>query len=478
MLILVVLVQTTLFAQSTQTIEKPLKLTNVAKGTKRDSLLVLNSSKLVKYVPVSDLLTNAVTQTALNGKENSIITGTILQYWRGDKTWQSLDKTALGLSNADNTSDLNKPISTATQTALGGKENNVTAGTIAQYYRGDKTWKTLDKTVLGLSSVDNTSDLNKPISTATQTALDLKQNNISTGTLSQYYRGDKTWAMFPSNVSAFINDRGYMTNADLTNYVNTYNPQIINGSKTFTEVIKISGSNKYLDLTNSNFVYGDYAGIIGCGTYNGNFAIASGDGACSFDTPDNNSNYTYKLPSSNGTIALTQDITKTAVGLANVDNTPDLLKPVSALTQVALIAKESTANKNVVNGYAGLGADGKVLPSLLPAKSYRSYKANFVQTGTADPVVTVLYNDLGFNIAWTRISVGTYLGQTASGNLVNGKKEITFTGATSGSPLERTSTVMNAWSINSAQVYVEVARYGSMIDGVVLESTLSINIYN
>ena len=37
--------------------------------------------------------------------------------------------------------------------------------------------KTVDKTFVGLSNVDNTSDANKPISSATQTALDLKQNS-------------------------------------------------------------------------------------------------------------------------------------------------------------------------------------------------------------------------------------------------------------------------------------------------------------
>ncbi|MFN8317137.1 MAG: hypothetical protein U0T32_11890 [Chitinophagales bacterium] len=50
---------------------------------------------------------------ALALKENSIPTGTTLQYWRGDKTWQLLDKNAVGLDNVDNTSDLNKPVSTA-----------------------------------------------------------------------------------------------------------------------------------------------------------------------------------------------------------------------------------------------------------------------------------------------------------------------------------------------------------------------------
>jgi hypothetical protein len=54
-------------------------------------------------------------------KEPTITAGTTTQYWRGDKSWQTLNKSAVGLSNVDNTSDLSKPISTATQTALNGK---------------------------------------------------------------------------------------------------------------------------------------------------------------------------------------------------------------------------------------------------------------------------------------------------------------------------------------------------------------------
>jgi hypothetical protein len=40
-------------------------------------------------------------------------------------------------------------------------------------------WSSLSKTDVGLGNVDNTSDLNKPVSTATQTALDLKANLAS-----------------------------------------------------------------------------------------------------------------------------------------------------------------------------------------------------------------------------------------------------------------------------------------------------------
>jgi len=64
------------------------------------------------------------------------------------------------------------------QNALNAKEPTITAGTTSQYYRGDKTFQTLDKNAVGLSNVDNTSDLNKPISTATQTALNAKQNTL------------------------------------------------------------------------------------------------------------------------------------------------------------------------------------------------------------------------------------------------------------------------------------------------------------
>jgi len=57
-------------------------------------------------------------------------------------------KTDVGLSNVDNTSDANKPISTLTQTALNTKEPTITAGTTAQYYRGDKTFQTLNQDVV------------------------------------------------------------------------------------------------------------------------------------------------------------------------------------------------------------------------------------------------------------------------------------------------------------------------------------------
>jgi hypothetical protein len=98
----------------------------------------------------------------------------------------NITKSAVGLGNVDNTSDANKPISTATQTAL-----DLKAPIASPTFTG--TVGGITKSMVGLGSVDNTTDLNKPISTATQNALNLKENTITAGTTSQYYRGDKTF---------------------------------------------------------------------------------------------------------------------------------------------------------------------------------------------------------------------------------------------------------------------------------------------
>lgn len=67
-------------------------------------------------------------------------------------------------------------------------------------------------------------------------------------------------------------------------------------------------------------------------------------------------------------------VTKTDVGLGNVDNTSDLSKPISTAVQTVLDGKqaslgftpENAANKGAVNGYASLGSDGKVPSAQLP----------------------------------------------------------------------------------------------------------------
>lgn len=59
--------------------------------------------------------------SALNTKEPTITAGAAGTYWAGDKTFKALDKAAVGLSNVNNTSDANKPVSTAQADELAKK---------------------------------------------------------------------------------------------------------------------------------------------------------------------------------------------------------------------------------------------------------------------------------------------------------------------------------------------------------------------
>jgi uncharacterized protein (TIGR02145 family) len=175
-------------------------------------------------------------------------------------TVTGVTKTMVDLGNVDNTSDLNKPVSTATQTALDLKENasnksDASLGTSTILYPTQNAVKTyvdlqvstgapdatssvkgkiqltgelggtassptvpglalkaplsnpaftgtvtgVTKTMVDLGNVDNTSDLNKPVSTATQTALDLKLNR------SDFPSGSNTGNILYWNGTGWVN---------------------------------------------------------------------------------------------------------------------------------------------------------------------------------------------------------------------------------------------------------------------------------
>ena len=83
-----------------------------------------------------------------------------------------ITKAMVGLGNVDNTSDASKPVSTAQQTAL-----NLKANLASPTFTG--TVGGITPTMVGLGNVTNTSDADKPVSTAQQTALNLKANLAS-----------------------------------------------------------------------------------------------------------------------------------------------------------------------------------------------------------------------------------------------------------------------------------------------------------
>ena len=127
-------------------------------------------------------------QSALDGKQpldadlTSIAALTTTSYGRGLltlvdvatlKTSLTLVKGDVGLGSVDNTSDANKPVSTATQTAL-----NLKANLASPTFTG--TVSGITAAMVGLGNVTNTSDANKPVSTAQQAALDLKAPLLDT----------------------------------------------------------------------------------------------------------------------------------------------------------------------------------------------------------------------------------------------------------------------------------------------------------
>jgi hypothetical protein len=94
-------------------------------------------------------------------------------------TPSGLVKSDVGLGSVDNTTDANKPISTATQTALDLKLASATAASTYAPLANPTFTGTVSgvtKSHVGLGNVDNTADASKPVSTAQQTALDLKAN--------------------------------------------------------------------------------------------------------------------------------------------------------------------------------------------------------------------------------------------------------------------------------------------------------------
>lgn len=190
-----------------------------------------------------------------------------------------INKSDVGLGNVDNTSDTSKPVSTATQTALNGKENAGVAASLVSAHSSDTTdvhgiadttvlvsdsdlatalgaidypvdsvagktgAVTLVKGDVGLGNVDNTSDLNKPISTATQTALNGKANTSHTHTESDVTNLVSDLSDLDSRVSDLEAGggggasativRGYVTSGDFTGTDTSGAWEIVSSSPSF-----------------------------------------------------------------------------------------------------------------------------------------------------------------------------------------------------------------------------------------------------
>lgn len=114
-----------------------------------------------------------------------------------------------------------------------------------------------------------------------QTALNAKQNTITTGTTAQYLKGDLSLGTFPTNVSTFTNDSGYLT----SNAVDSVNGQTGTVSLNADDIDDSATTNKFVtaaDLTTlsntSGTNTGDQTSIVGITGTKSQFDTACTDG--------------------------------------------------------------------------------------------------------------------------------------------------------------------------------------------------------
>jgi hypothetical protein len=235
------------------------------------------------------------------------------------------------------------------------------------------------RTNLGLANVDNTTDLLKPVSTATQTELDSKENtrNKSTSVAIDASSDVK----FPSVKSVKTYVDSAISNANTTN-ANLIGPVTSSGNT--TSVGSQTGTGSTFVMSASPTFTGTVLGIT-----KGMVSLANVDNTTDADKPISTATITelnlkanLASPTFTGTVS---GITSTMIGMANVDNTTDLLKPVSNATETELNLKENTGNKST--SVATDAASDVKFPSV---KSVKTYVDTEIINGTATNVSGVI----------------------------------------------------------------------------------------
>ncbi len=110
-----------------------------------------------------------------------------------------LDKVDVGLSNVDNTSDNDKPLSSAIKKEL------------KEHYEATNPHHVTPQQI-GLGNVENTSDIDKPISRLTQTALDLKLDKSAIPANAKFT--DTTYEIKDGELSEYNFNKSYKDKLD------------------------------------------------------------------------------------------------------------------------------------------------------------------------------------------------------------------------------------------------------------------------
>jgi hypothetical protein len=161
------------------------------------------SNANVQWGDITGTLSNQTDlQSALNAKESTITAGTNLQYYRGDKTWQTLNTsvvpegTNLYYTGARFSADF--ALKTTSDLAEGSNLYFTDARARAVISAAGPITYNTTTGVVGISQA--TSSTHGYLSSTDWTAFNNKENSLGSGTNAQYLRGDKTWQTLDSDV--------------------------------------------------------------------------------------------------------------------------------------------------------------------------------------------------------------------------------------------------------------------------------------
>lgn len=130
-----------------------------------------------QYVEISkSLALGETSSTAYSGDKGKQTTDNLNEHLVDFDNPHRVDKDQVGLGNVDNTSDLNKPVSNQQRAEFDRVDAEIvsTETALAAHIDDKDNPHEVTKAQIGLDNVDNTSDEDKPISTAQQEALDNK----------------------------------------------------------------------------------------------------------------------------------------------------------------------------------------------------------------------------------------------------------------------------------------------------------------
>jgi hypothetical protein len=245
---------------------------------------------------------------------------------------------------------------------------------------------------VGLGNVDNTSDASKPVSTAQQTALDLKANLATptfTGTVTAsndlVVDGNLTvngTTFNASSTSITIEDN--MVQLAHQNAANTVDLGLVvgynDGSAKHAGIVRDVSDNKWKlfngvttePTTTVNFGQGSLDALA-VGAFEASSATIGDvsntelqyvNGVTSSIQTQLNDKASLASPTFTGTVA---GITKTMVGLGSVDNTADTAKPVSTAQQTALDLKANLTSPTLVTPVLGVATATSINGTTIPS---------------------------------------------------------------------------------------------------------------